>query len=308
MSGQLSAEERCRLLELLPAQWRDIDYQLSPLPSESNDNFLLSCVGKRSLVLRVAKADAQSLGVNRQLEQGLYSWASSIDLSPALLWADKDQGVMLSEYYVDAKNDHDTDRFVDSLAQQLAKLHSTSLEKLPFDVNTRCTLAHISTYKHLLAQQVSDKALELAPDIHKAFDIARRYWSEMSVGSCLCHSDLHRDNILFHEGKVFFLDWEYTAITPAVLDIASLLQSYDWSGEQLERFYSHYQSNLIPSAHFNPGSLSELLHALAVATFLLAMQSFYWAMLHYGEGPNAEEYREALKRECEALLAFHRNS
>ncbi len=306
MSGQLSAEERCRLLELLPAPWRDIDYQFSPLPRESNDNFLLSCIGQRNLVLRVAKADAQSLGVNRQLEQDLYSWASGIDLSPALFWVDKDQGVMLSEYCVDAKNDHDTDSFIDSLAQQLAKLHSTSLDKLPFNVHNRCALEHISTYKNLLVQQVGGKAPELDPDIEKAFDIAERYWSEMSIGRCLCHSDLHRDNILFHQGKVFFLDWEYTAITPAILDIASLLQSYNWNREQLQRFYFCYQSGLIPSAPFSPGSFNELLDALTVAGFLLALQSFYWAILHYGDGANVEGYREALMQESEVLLSCHR--
>ncbi|GAA6152692.1 phosphotransferase [Pseudoteredinibacter isoporae] len=300
MSRAPSLTERQALLALLPEPWCDGDYQLSALPSESNDNYLLSIQGKPSLVLRLAKADARSLGVNRSQEQMLYVWAAEKGLSPTLLWADRSKGIMLSEYFADA--DHHTPVFIDSLAEQLARLHATPPDALPFEVNTRCILEHISGYRKRLNDTLRADC-DLNPDMDVAFEVAEKRWLEMTEPSCLCHSDLHRDNILFHEGRVFFLDWEYTAYTPAILDIASLAQSYAWDAQQLQRFYSRYlRAQAIPEQdqqeHFQC-----LLNELPVARFLLALQSYYWSMLHYGTGKHSSQYHSALMLEARNVSA-----
>ncbi|MBB6521622.1 phosphotransferase [Pseudoteredinibacter isoporae] len=304
MSRVLSLAERQRMLALLPEPWCNAAYEFSVLPSESNDNFLLSAEGMASLVLRIAKADAQSLGVNRNLEQTLYGWAANIGLSPELLWVDKQRGVMLSRYCADDVAAHDSDAFIRSLAEQLARLHSVPHKELPFHVHGRCIFDHTSTYKKLLMENSVGQSLQLTSTIHSALEFAQKCWPGMSEAQCLCHSDLHRDNILFHEGRVFFLDWEYTAITPAILDIASLAQSYAWNEQQLQSFYSCYLSAKAIPDNAHSEHFSRLIRELPVARFLLALQSYYWSLLHYSEGKQACEYFDILELEAGRLLAI----
>lgn len=370
MTRELSTPESQLLLAGLPKPWSDIDYQFTPLPSESNDNYLLQANGYSSIVLRVAKADGDILGIDRAQEQAVSRWAGQIGISPKILWACPKSGVMLSEFIAAQPVDTSEHEFIVALAQQLSFLHKQPISLGDVNVKPRSILTHINSYEKILLEQpllsglssenseneaakynatkimgpkgISLKGLDSDSPVQKhavlnnivlnntaskntasnntvtnsfvpdivvpAIESAYSLWPKIALSSCLCHCDLSRENVLFHAGDVRFIDWEYVAVTTPILDVANVIKSFNWGAQQTEWFLQNYSgpltlSGALAEAFDADGDLPTVQHiAISVARFLLALQSFYWALLHYGQAPILASYRKTLIEEAQLLL------
>ncbi|WP_299768530.1 phosphotransferase [uncultured Pseudoteredinibacter sp.] len=313
----LSKSQSMAILSSLPEPWRSMDFQIFPLVSESNHNYLLQLpegyeAVQEPLVLRVPKRDEKVLGADQSLEFKLYRWAAKQGLSPELLWTNEGNGVLLTKYIQDEQpGEQSTEQsrgLVEAIASSLSKLHGTQPESLGFDVKTRCILEHISFYRRQLGSSVRSfcEANDLS-DLDNIYEDVALTWSKLEFDKSLCHCDLHRDNILLKGGRSYFVDWEYVALSPAVLDIASLQQSYHWSPDLFDQFLDIYSVQTRSAVAKRYDSFKQ---QLPLARFLLAVQSLYWALLHYRSGHGVERagpgrisvsYARALKAEINLL-------
>lgn len=313
MSAVISSADRRLLLAQLGKPWCDVDYQFTRLPSESNRNYLLQAKGRESIVLRVPQADEQILGVDRAQEQEVCQWAGQVEISPRLLWACAESGMMLSEYYPVQTVDNAGEGFVTALSQKLSTLHLSSHKQSKLQVKPRCILAHISSYEKTLHERgfVPSSLVEHG-DVELAIKFALKLWPQFAQTFRLCHCDLSRDNILYGQAGIRFVDWEYVALTSPILDIANVIQSYNWQPPVVDLFLQHYPYQEVLGASFaeafviatSTSQRQAFSVALSVARFLLAWQSFYWAVLHYQQAPILNSYRQSLIDETQLLLSL----
>ena len=54
------------------------------------------------------------------------------------------------------------------------------------------------------------------------------------------HGDLTADNVLFHEGKSVFLDWEFASIRDVRWDLATVCEEFDLTSAQATQFVKDY--------------------------------------------------------------------
>ncbi|WP_299975213.1 phosphotransferase [uncultured Pseudoteredinibacter sp.] len=301
----LSKSQSVALSSNLPEPWRSMDFKISPLVSESNSNFLLQTLPKGrelsavSLVLRVPNRDEKTLGADQALEFKFYRWAAKQDLSPEILWANKESGVLLTRYFRDEQNSESSHVLVEAIAQSLSKLHRTEPKSLGFDVKARCIIEHIDFYRAQLGNSAATYcAAHDLSEVEKIYEDVALAWLKLELNIGLCHCDLHRDNILLKHGRSYFVDWEYAALSPPILDVASLQQSYQWSPGVFEHFLALYTSQANSAAVGNSQAIKQ---QLPLARFLLALQSLYWALLHYGPEHVSVDYSRALKHEIRLL-------
>lgn len=59
----------------------------------------------------------------------------------------------------------------------------------------------------------------------------------------LCHLDLHHKNILKKGDRLFFIDWEYAAMSHPYHTLASMASIERWSDEQMWQILSRYSPN-----------------------------------------------------------------
>lgn len=128
------------------------------------------------------------------------------------------------------------------LAQLFAFLHQIPVQKvkalnLPrFDIYQRC---------HFLWQQLTPKQQNL---VGKHSDIKPIKPFRLAI----CHHDVHLDNLVQRGNKLYFIDWEYAALSDSALEIAMFLQNNKLSVGQKNvflRYYFHY-ANVERSAFY----------------------------------------------------------
>ncbi len=204
--------------------------RISPLESGLvNESYRVVRDG-RTYSLRVDAENSQHLGVDRRWECRVLEAAAAVDLSPAIRYCDPVRGVLVADWIEGRTWSEEEIRqpaAVDSMAQLLRRVHALRIAA-PARVMTPA--AWIAHYEGGLRRQgcaLPPAAQGLCGALESRLALLAAAGSPQLV---ICHSDLHRQNVLIADRAVL-LDWEYAHVSDPFWDLAAWIANNDWAEE-----------------------------------------------------------------------------
>ncbi|MEH6551344.1 MAG: choline/ethanolamine kinase family protein [Pseudomonadales bacterium] len=212
-------------LENALATWPQWNKRLETEPSVccelsgglSNQTFLLDA-GSCQLVLRLGLAGAELLGADRYREQKILFAASDAGLAPAVVYAEPDSGLLVTEFLDGITPDQallGRPQWQAALLRTMNAMRALSLDlpSFPYRQQMQAYWQQLLAGGHLELEQQYQSAIS-------ALDLLHQSASPVS----LVHHDLHPENLLMVGDRLMFLDWEYAGWGYAVMDDIALLR------------------------------------------------------------------------------------
>jgi thiamine kinase-like enzyme len=204
------------------------DLRATPLGGGiTNNNFRVD-VGGESFVLRIAGADTDLLGINREHEYAANLLAGKSGVAPEVYYFIRPEGYLVTRFIhgrpipPEEITQPDNIRRVIDLVQ---KIHSMPVIPGSFD-----------------AFRVVQEYTRIAQSFHVAFpqdfDWLNLHLQEAAqalavhpFNLCPCHNDLLNANFLSNN-RLYILDWEYAGMGDAFFDLANFSDHHDLSDDQ----------------------------------------------------------------------------
>ena len=171
--------------------------------------------GELDWIVRVGVGSDARLGIDREREADLLRRAAAAGFAPSIIGLCPQQRVLICAYVCEPEPDEHTVRsaaFARRLGQRLRALHALAVPPDAVALDLRAVLTH---YAALAAPQHTV--------VPRARILARLDAELPGYGAtriALCHHDVHRGNLRLTE-PLTLIDWEYTAWSDPVLDLAS---------------------------------------------------------------------------------------
>jgi len=197
----------------------------------TNVTWLVKANGQRH-VLRLDKAEARALGLNRENERAVCDVAAAAGLTPAYTHCDLAGGIWLRPYVAGRCLDRDAlhePAVLTGLAGLLQRLHRLPPLGHRFD-----PAAAARRYAHQLGTTAADSLAERVGRIHAAA-------GQDSQPGALCHNDLVAENILETADRgLLLIDWEYAAVGDPYFDLAVVVRHHALPDALAEHFLAAY--------------------------------------------------------------------
>jgi thiamine kinase len=186
----------------------------------TNKSYLLQS-GERLLVLRINHPNSVDLDIDRHSELMIHHMAAAAKLSPAIIYSAPDSRYWIRDFINgEALSDIQiTAAHLDQMARLLNQLH-----RIPLTLNAPIASLDISRkVNHYLQQATPSKEVREIKQILSVLIHSTLPRSDKETTSCLCHMDpLPANWIEAPDGKLWLLDWEYSAWANPALDYAAL--------------------------------------------------------------------------------------
>jgi aminoglycoside phosphotransferase (APT) family kinase protein len=211
--------------------WREI------AGGRTNRSYLVSTKDGR-FVLRLDGEPAEPLGLDRATELLIQRRAAEAGLAAAVVYADPDAGVLISEYLpgpVWTRRSLDDNRNLEVLAEVLRAVHALPASGTRFDAP-----AIARRYAAVLGREAAHGP-EVARCVHdaEAAPPADEY-------AC-CHNDVVASNII-GAGLPRLLDWEYACDNEPYFDLASTIGYHDLDRGRADALLAAY-TGASPAEH-----------------------------------------------------------
>jgi thiamine kinase len=237
----------------------------------------------RVYLLRVAGAEAD-LGVDRSWEQRVLATAAAAGLAPSVHCFDLSRGILVADWHSGRAWTAEEIREpanVDAMAELLRRVHALPILE---PARAMSPAAWVARYDSAVNRRGLSRAP--APELRGAAE-ARLTWLGASrpVAPVLCHSDLHRFNVLVGS-RIFLLDWEYAHVSDGFWDLAGWIANNDWPTADADRLLARYLGR---SAE--PGECARL----RVLEWLYDYVCLLWSELHLSQR-SEETSRDVCRR------------
>lgn len=206
---------------------------------------------------------SEVLGVCRQQELRCQHAAAAAGLAPAPLYLNNHQGMLITEFLPDAQSpsvDY-IRQHLTGLAETLAVLHQLSVQTAVFDP---------WLYLQQLRQQLEPHWNAQAEKAWQAVLIAARDLQYFQADIGLCHMDLHAQNLLLGQQKLWLIDFEYCQLADVIFDLAALIVQFDLSESEHQQLLQYYK------ACRKDGCSIQLLDKLALAKIVYTGFCWLW--------------------------------
>lgn len=183
----------------------------------SNRSYLLKS-GKQKLVLRLNGNDTLLPGSNRCSEVNIWQAASAAGLAPPLLYANEQQGVLVSAYIEDrlpSKPEADKS-IVEHAFKLLKRCHQLDVDAHSLDLSE-----HIQQYWQIIEAKGEPIDLTLLRQREPMQNLLESLRSK-GTETGLCHHDLIVANFVGGPDRLYLIDWEYAAKGLLVMDYAAM--------------------------------------------------------------------------------------
>jgi aminoglycoside phosphotransferase (APT) family kinase protein len=178
--------------------------------------------------LRVA-AEPAPWPQDRAWEIRVLMLAGQAGLAPPLLYADADLGVLLLRFVAGTPWSAAAARRRHSLARVADLMHAIHALPIPSPPREMHPAAWIDCYTRALGREGTGRARAFAPAAGAKLTRLERL---PGASRALCHSDLHRLNLLQCESRaVLLLDWEYAHVADPYWDLAGWSANNDLPDE-----------------------------------------------------------------------------
>ena len=221
MRRLLRADQRTRGLE---------HAEFEALPGGFSNHAWRARHGGQQYFVRLGRAGADRLGVDRHSEQALVTLAAAAGLAPPILACDPAHGLLVTDYIEGrtwTRDDARDPRNLDRLGERLRLLHGLPV---PAGLAPRSFAASAA----LLEAQLCDSGREVAA-MHRAGRSALGRLAPRAGLAVPCHDDLHHLNLVDDGERLWLVDWEYGGAGDPAYDLASHACQHDLDAEARRR-------------------------------------------------------------------------
>lgn len=206
----------------------------------TNVSFAFQCNDKK-YVYRHPGGTARNL-IDRESELLCQMAAKNIGIDKSVIKMEL-SGWKLSYFVKDAQN-CDFEKYPEQLKTGmnfLHKLHALKIDgrvKVFDDIDEGKKLMQIASgTKGNLFREFS---IELQK-VERLYEYVKKDARYLGYGLVLCHNDVYEPNFLYDNmGEMYLIDWEYAGLNYSVNDICCITCRYDWTEEQIEKYFSAY--------------------------------------------------------------------
>jgi thiamine kinase-like enzyme len=179
--------------------------------------------------LKIAAEHRPDLRVDLTWEVRVLEGAGGAGLAPRLVHFDFDGAVLLTRWAEGrswAPQEAATPANLDRIAALLRRVHAL---EVPMPARLVTPLQWIKIYDEALSRRTSYSS---DPALRQEALIRAQAWLELprAIG-VVCHSDLHRMNLLQENDSLILLDWEYAHVTDPLWDLAGWCANNDLDAE-----------------------------------------------------------------------------
>jgi thiamine kinase-like enzyme len=239
------------------------DLKATPLGGGiTNSNFRID-IGGESFVLRIAGADTELLGINREYEYAANLVAGKLGIAPEVYYFIKPEGYLVTRF-INARpispEEISEPENIRRVMDTVHKIHAMPTIPGTFDV-----FRIVRDYtKTACRYQVA-----FPKDFDRLIEHLRGAEEALSIHPyqpCPCHNDLLNANFLTN-GKLIILDWEYAGMGDAFFDLANFSDHHNFSDEQDRWMLMCYFDGQINPCHWAHLKIMKIMSDLREATW-----------------------------------------
>ncbi|WP_308779424.1 choline kinase family protein [uncultured Clostridium sp.] len=210
---------------------------ISKLGGLNNSNYLIKFSDSK-FVLRIPSKDNNN---NFYYENEILNIIKPFNISPEIIFHDKESGILLSKYIKSQKFNiefYNSTIFINKLVTPLKKLHilQCSNSFSPFkEIYNNINLLHNINYEfnhdiNFLVNKLKELEKDLSKDIHYG----------------LCHNDLNTSNILYSNDSIYFIDFEFAGMGDVFFDLATIswFLEDELKDELIKSYFGYINVNL----------------------------------------------------------------
>ena len=203
----------------------------------NNSNYLIKLQNEK-YVLRIPSSDNSNNFYN---EHKILSLIKKYNISPEILYHNRNNGILLSKYIESAKFNlefYNSSFFINNLVTTLKKIHNLECNNYfnPFNeiYNNIDFLNSVNfNFNHdidLLITKLKELEINLCKKIHYG----------------LCHNDLNTSNILYFDNYVYLIDFEFSGMGDIFFDLATIswFLKDEMQDELIRKYFGYFDKEL----------------------------------------------------------------
>ena len=225
-------------------QWADAnDLKATPLRGGiTNSNFRID-VGGDAFVLRIAGADTELLGINREHEYSANLAAGKLGIAPEVVYFIRPEGYLVTRFIIGRPILLEEIREPENLKRVMEvvrRIHG--MPKIPGTFNVFRIVADYTEIAHRYRVKVPQDFRALI----KHTQAAEKALASHPAAACPCHNDLLNANFLSNS-SIYVLDWEYAGMGDPFFDLANFSDHHELTNEQDHWLLKCYFDDETPS-------------------------------------------------------------
>lgn len=243
----------------------------------TNSNYRVN-VGDESFALRIAGADTDLLGINREHEHAAHLTAGKLGIAPEVIYVIQPEGYLVTRFITARPFPPEEITHPDNICrvmEVIRKIHS--MPEIPGTFSVFRTIENYAqTARHYKVEfpekfgwliermAEAEAALMTAPDPTHP-----------------CHNDLLNANFLIDEKQIYVLDWEYAGMGDIYFDLANFSDHHELSDEQ---------DRWLLECYFGSQNDKQLAH-LKIMKVMSDLREAMWALVQIGISELDFDYR-----------------
>ena len=259
-------------------QWKNAkDLKLSPLDGGiTNSNFRVD-VGGESFALRIAGADTDMLGINREYEHAANLAAGKLGIAPEVIYVIQPEGYLVTRFIAARTfppEEITQPENIRRVMEVVRKIHS--MPEIPGAFSVFRTVEEYAEIARRYQVEFPEKFGWLIERAHEAEEALMTDPEPLRP----CHNDLLNANFLISD-RIYILDWEYAGMGDVYFDLANFSDHHELSDEQDQWLLECYFREATPrhTAH------------LKIMKVMSDFREAMWAMVQIGISQLDFDYR-----------------
>jgi thiamine kinase-like enzyme len=196
---------------------------------------------EESYALRVAGADPEPLGLDRVWEEQILKAAGASGLAPPLVRSDAARGLLVTRWVFGRTWSESELPEAANLRKITALMRRVHALSIPACARIMSPASWIELYLRALSQRE-----EPAPDsiLQSMASAYLERLAELPPGPrVVCHSDMHRMNLIEAEETLLLLDWEYAHVSEPLWDVAAWSANNDLDADAQHALLLNYRGS-----------------------------------------------------------------
>lgn len=221
----------------VPAWAEAQDLEITPLGGGiTNQNFRVDRGGE-SFVLRIAGANTELLGIDREYEYAANLAAGEIGIAPEVYYFIRPEGYLVTRFITAQPLPPEEIKQPENLkkvAGLLKKIHA--MPDIPGSFSVYQVVEDYAKIAHKYGVSLPDNFEWLRENLYQV----RQAFDKDPLPDRPCHNDLLNENFLHLEGEIILLDWEYAGMGDIFFDLANFSVNHGLDDDQDRYLLSCY--------------------------------------------------------------------
>jgi thiamine kinase-like enzyme len=226
-----------KIIHRVPGWVEENDLTFSPLGGGiTNRNYKID-LGGESFVLRIAGANTDLLGIDRNTEFVACELAGNLGIAPQVIYFIQPEGYLVTRFIEGLPLSPEGVKQpanLKNIVEMLKRFHASD------PIPGKFWVPQIVEDYSKIAESHNVSFPENFPWLLDCLDEAVAALEVNPLPHCPCHNDLLNENFLVEGQRIFILDWEYAGMGDRYFDLANLSVNHDFDDQQDELVLRSY--------------------------------------------------------------------